>query len=109
MAVPTWNYATVCAHGVPLVFDDEDRVLDVVTRLTQIHESGQAHPWQVSDAPADYMSKLLRVIVGVEIPVRHWVGKWKVNQNRPAADQRGVAAGLAGQAGDAAAQQRIKV
>jgi transcriptional regulator len=97
------------------VFDDEERVLEVVTRLTQIHESAQAHPWQVSDAPADYITKLLRVIVGIEIPVQRWVGKWKVSQNRPAADQRGVVAGLVGQAGDAAAQmaalvqQRIKV
>ena len=113
-AVPTWNYATVHAHGVPRAFEDPARVLDVVTRLTQTHEAGQALPWQVSDAPTDFISNLLRVIVGVEMPVQRWVGKWKVSQNRPVADQQGVAAGLRGQAGEAAVhmaalvQQRIK-
>ena len=114
MAVPTWNYATVHAHGVPQAFEDAERILDVVTRLTQVHEASQALPWQVSDAPADYITKLLRVIVGIEIPVQRWVGKWKVSQNRPAADRQGVVAGLVGQSGDAATQmaalvqQRIK-
>lgn len=104
MAVPTWNYITVHAHGVPQAFEDTERVLDVVTRLTQLHEAVQALPWQVSDAPADYIAKLLRVIVGIELPVQRWAGKWKVSQNRTTADQQGVAAGLAGQAGETAAQ-----
>ena len=113
-AVPTWNYATVHAHGVPQAFDDPARVLDLVTRLTQIHEAAQALPWQVSDAPADFVASLLKAIVGIEIPVQRWIGKWKVSQNRPAVDQQGVAAGLNGQGDGAAAQmaelvkQRIK-
>jgi transcriptional regulator len=113
-AVPTWNYAVVHAHGVPHAFEDPTRVLDIVTRLTQQHEAGQALPWQVSDAPADYIDNLLKVIVGIEIPVQRWASKWKVSQNRPSSDQQGVAAGLAGQATESAAQmaalvqQRIK-
>lgn len=101
-AVPTWNYAVVHAHGVPQAFDDPQRVLDLVTRLTQVHEAGQALPWQVSDAPADYIANLLKAIIAVEIPVQRWVGKWKVSQNRPAADQQGVVAGLNAQGGEVA-------
>ncbi|MDP2371664.1 FMN-binding negative transcriptional regulator [Rhodoferax sp.] len=96
-AVPTWNYATVHAHGVPQVFDDPARVLELVTRLTQRHEAAQAQPWQVSDAPADYLQSMLKAIVGIEIPVRRWVGKFKLSQNRPQSDRLGVAAGLIGQ------------
>jgi transcriptional regulator len=113
-AVPTWNYAIVHAHGVPLAFEDPDRVLDVVSRLTQTHEAGQARPWQVADAPADYIDSMLKAIVGIEIPVQRWVGKWKVSQNQPNANQQGVAAGLSGQASEEAArmaalvQDRIK-
>ena len=113
-AVPTWNYATVHAHGVPQAFDDPARVLDLVTRLTQIHEAAQALPWQVSDAPADFVASLLKAIVGIEIPVQRWIRKWKASQNGPPADQQGVAAGLNGQGDGAAAQmaelvkQRIK-
>ncbi|MEO8122022.1 MAG: FMN-binding negative transcriptional regulator [Rhodoferax sp.] len=108
-AVPTWNYATVHAHGVPQSFEDPARVLEVVSRLTQAHEAGQALPWQVSDAPADYIASMLKAIVAIEIPVQRWVGKWKVSQNRPAADQQGVAAGLKGQGTDAAARMATLV
>ena len=97
-AVPTWNYATVQAHGVPKAFDDPARLLALVTRLTQVHEATQARPWQVSDAPADYLEKMLKAIVGIEIPVERWVGKWKTSQNRPLADRLGVVAGLSAQA-----------
>ena len=37
---------------------------------------------------------MLGAIVGIEIPVKRLVGKWKVSQNRPAADREGVIAGL---------------
>jgi predicted FMN-binding regulatory protein PaiB len=36
----------------------------------------------------------LRGIVGIEISVSELTGKWKVSQNRPEADRRGVHAGL---------------
>jgi transcriptional regulator len=108
-AVPTWNYATVHAHGVPQAFDDPARLLALVTRLTQVHEASQAQPWQVQDAPADYLGSMLKAIVGIEIPVQRWVGKWKVSQNRPAADQQGVVAGLKAQGSEAAAQMAALV
>lgn len=108
-AVPTWNYATVHAHGVPQAFEDPDRVLDVVSRLTRTHEAGQALPWQVTDAPADYIAGLLKAIVGIEIPVQRWVGKWKVSQNQPNANQQGVAAGLSGLGSDEAARMAALV
>ncbi|MDP2255633.1 MAG: FMN-binding negative transcriptional regulator [Polaromonas sp.] len=108
-AVPTWNYATVHAHGVPQAFDDPARLLALVTRLTQVHEASQAQPWQVQDAPADYLGSMLKAIVGIEIPVQRWVGKWKVSQNRPPADQQGVVAGLKAQGSEAVAQMAALV
>ena len=50
----------------------------------------------VADAPADYIDAMLGAIVGIEIPIERLVGKWKVSQNRPAADRLGVAVGLDG-------------
>jgi len=93
-AVPTWNYAVVHAHGVPQLVDDRERLRALVTRLTEVHEAGQARPWRVSDAPADYLDRMLAAIVGIEIPVQRWVGKFKLSQNRDAADRAGVVAGL---------------
>ena len=102
--VPTYNYATVHAHGIAQAVVDPARILDIVTRLTKQHEAGQALPWQVADAPADYIDKLLHAIVGIEIAVQRWDGKWKVSQNRHEPERRGVVAGLTSQGSEAAVQ-----
>ncbi|MGB6451592.1 MAG: FMN-binding negative transcriptional regulator [Steroidobacteraceae bacterium] len=93
-AVPTWNYAVVHAYGHPRSIEDPAWLLEHVTQLTAQHESGQALPWQVSDAPQDYRDQMIARIVGIEIPISRIQGKWKVSQNRQLADRLGVAAGL---------------
>jgi transcriptional regulator len=96
--VPTWNYTAVHATGVAEVFSDAPRLLALVTELTQRHEAGQAQPWAVSDAPADYIEGMLRAIVGFELPISRLEGKRKLSQNRSAEDIAGVQAGLAASA-----------
>lgn len=92
--VPTWNYAVVHAHGNLRAIDDAAWLRDFLGRLTERHESARAAPWGVSDAPPDYIEQTLKAIVGIEIAVSELVGKWKVSQNRSAADREGVARGL---------------
>jgi transcriptional regulator len=94
--VPTWNYAVVHAHGTLRVVDDAPWLRALVGRLTQRHESAQAAPWSVDDAPEDFVQQMLRAVVGIEIEVSRLVGKFKLGQNRPEADRRAVAAGLEG-------------
>lgn len=96
--VPTWNYIAVHAYGKPEVFSDAERLLKVVTALTDRHESGRAQPWRVSDAPADYIDGMLKAIVGFALPIERLVGKRKLSQNRSAADMAGVRDGLAASA-----------
>jgi transcriptional regulator len=98
--VPTWNYAVVHAHGRLHVTEDAAWLRALVGRLTDTHEASHAHRWQVGDAPADYIEQMLRAIVGIEIEVTRLQGKWKVSQNRTAADRGGVAAGLGALSGD---------
>ncbi len=92
--VPTWNYIAIHAYGRLDFFDDADRLLDVVTRLTDQYESPRPLPWAVSDAPADFVQGMLRAIVGVSIPIARLEGKVKMSQNRPQADHAGIIAGL---------------
>jgi transcriptional regulator len=99
--VPTYNYAVVHARGIMTVMDDEDWVRGMVERLTLRMEAGQPQPWKVSDAPADFITSQLKHIVGIEIAITELTGKWKASQNRPAADQQGVIAGLKTQDTDA--------
>lgn len=96
--VPTWNYIAVHAYGQAEVFDDAERLLHLVGRLSVQHEAGRPQPWALSDAPREYIDAMLRAIVGFALPIRRLEGKWKLGQNRSQADQYGVREGLAGSA-----------
>ena len=92
--VPTWNYATVHAHGSLGVVDDEARLREILDMLTNEHEAHRPAPWRMEDSPPDYLDKVLRAIVGVELAVERWEGVWKISQNRADADRAGVVQGL---------------
>ncbi|WP_407148975.1 FMN-binding negative transcriptional regulator [Bradyrhizobium sp. ORS 86] len=92
--VPTWNYVAVHAYGPTEFFEDADRLLDVVTRLTNLHERSRAEVWRVSDAPADFIKAQLRGIVGIRMPITRIDAKKKMSQNRKLEDRAGVVAGL---------------
>jgi len=93
-AVPTWNYVVVHAHGRLRAIDDADWLLGNLEALVAHHEAGFAEPWQVGDAPPEYIDKMLTAIVGIEIEITELKGKWKTSQNQPPANRTGVVAGL---------------
>jgi transcriptional regulator len=92
--VPTYNYATVHAHGPLVIHDDERWLRGFLGRLTKRMEASQPQPWKMGDAPQDYLRQMLGGIVGIEIPLTSIVGKWKVSQNRLPSDRAGAIAGL---------------
>ncbi|WP_213713729.1 FMN-binding negative transcriptional regulator [Cedecea lapagei] len=92
--VPTWNYQTVQARGRIAVRDDADFVLRQITSLTRQQEAQMNIPWQVSDAPPEFIGSMLKAIVGIEIPLASLVGKTKLGQNKKSEDQAGAAQGL---------------
>lgn len=87
--VPTWNYAVVHAHGEARVVDDADHARRHVEALAAKYEQGRAAPWS-----PDYDTRRLTGIVGIEIRVDDLEGKFKLSQNRSAADRAGVVAQL---------------
>lgn len=92
--VPTWNYAVVHAHGVLRVVDDAAWLRAQLEALTAHNEAPFPEPWAVSDAPRDYIQKVMTAIVGIEMVITRLVGKWKVSQNQPSQNQASVVAGL---------------
>lgn len=104
--VPTWNYITVHAWGAPRVIDDAAWLRQQIGDLTDHHEGTRPAPWAVGDAPDTFIDAQIRGIVGVEIPISRIEGKWKVSQNRPAADQTTVISGLSGAGDEASAMAR---
>jgi transcriptional regulator len=92
--VPTWNYSAVHFTGRVALRHDPAWLLDAVTRLTDTHEQRRPEPWGVDDAPAVYVEKQLKAIVGIEFTIERVEAKAKLSQNKDDADFAGVVAGL---------------
>jgi transcriptional regulator len=92
--VPTWNYSVVHARGRIRFFDDETRLHALVSSLTDHFEAPRPEPWSLTDAPEDYVRRMLRAIVGLEIEIVDLVGKFKASQNRSTEDRAGVRGAL---------------
>lgn len=102
-AVPTWNYATVHAHGKPRARHDSGFIRDLLRELVRRYEKG-ADAWSVDDLPAPLSERLVSAIVAFEMPIDRWEAKFKLGQNRSAEDRAGVIARLeAESSGEAAA------
>jgi transcriptional regulator len=97
--VPTWNYSAVQVAGRVRRHEDPAWVLDAVTMLTRLRESDRTEPWSVSDAPATYVEKQLKAIVGLELTIERVEGKAKLSQNRSDEDRTGVVRGLRDEGG----------
>ncbi|HEX7341548.1 MAG TPA: FMN-binding negative transcriptional regulator [Rhodanobacteraceae bacterium] len=92
--VPTWDYAVAHVHGRLKVTRDPAWLRDLLERLVERHEATEPAPWRMDDAPADHIEASLRAIVGIEISIERLVGKFKLNQNHPERNRRGVIDGL---------------
>jgi transcriptional regulator len=92
--VPTWNYAAVHVYGTLRLNDDPAYLRRHLEALTHRHEAPRTAPWSVSDAPNDFIATQMKAIVGIELEITRMEGKWKMSQNRSAADIDGVVRGL---------------
>lgn len=93
-AVPTWNYVVLHARGPLRLIEDPEWLRQHLNDLTDAHEAARTTPWKLEDSSDDYINRLMRGIVGIEIPIASISGKWKLSQNRSASDRAGVIAGL---------------
>jgi transcriptional regulator len=100
--VPTWNYVVVHAHGAASIVDDLEHKRRHVEALAARYERGREAPWV-----PQYDAGRLGGIVGIEIRIDTLEGKFKLSQNRSAADRAGVVAQLlaSGREDDAALAQ----
>jgi transcriptional regulator len=91
--VPTWNYTVVHAHGRLRAIDDPAWILAQMTRLTRRHEDAQAG-WKVEDAPPEFIDRIVRTTVGIEIAIDRLEAKFKMSQNRTPEDRARVLAAM---------------
>jgi transcriptional regulator len=93
VAVPTWNYVSVHARGTPRSLDDR-ALIEHLRSLSATHEPEGPAAWSPDRLPAETAAKLRGSIVAFEIVIERIEGKWKLGQNRAAADVRGAVEGL---------------
>jgi transcriptional regulator len=86
--VPTWNYTVVHAYGVPKILD-ADALAGLLKNLVGKHEQQFEKPWDFDPNDA-FMQRQMPQIAGFEIKIEKLQGKFKLNQNRTAADRAGV-------------------
>jgi transcriptional regulator len=100
-AVPTWNYAVVHATGPTRLCNEGEDVAALVRELTERFEGAGSGAWRPEALPVDFRASLLGAIVGFEIALERLEGKFKLSQNRSAADRAGVIAELGTDRSDA--------
>ena len=96
-SVPTWNYVDVHAYGTVQLVEDAEWLRRFLVRLSDRHEARNRVAWRMQDLPETYVGTMLKGIIGFEIAVTRLEGKYKLSQNRPAADRPGVIAALESQ------------
>jgi transcriptional regulator len=101
--VPTWNYVAVHAYGRAQIVEESDALVDLVRRLTAVHERNMPAPWGF-DAADPFIQKVSAGIVGFRIEIERIEGKWKLNQNHPPERRRRVIDALREQGGDDATE-----
>lgn len=102
-SVPTWNYVTVHAYGPLIVHDNPDWTRHAVDLLSADYGFD---PNVLDD---ETMARMLRPIVGVELPITRIEAKAKLNQNKSPEDVAGVIAGLRALGADALASEMEEI
>lgn len=107
--VPTWNYTTVHVYGHLNAVLAPQKNLEIVQKLTDIHEKNLPEPWSVQSAPADYIERMLNAIVGIEISISRIEAKWKVSQNQAVENQDSLIQHLQGSGEETAANMAAEI
>ncbi|MGE0657883.1 MAG: FMN-binding negative transcriptional regulator [Reyranellaceae bacterium] len=92
--VPTWNYQTVHAYGLPRIVEPQHEVLETLRSLVDTFESGFDAPWRMDSLPAGQAAAMTRGIVAFEIVIDRLEGKAKLSQNKTQTDRERAAAML---------------
>jgi transcriptional regulator len=93
--VPTWNYTAVHVYGKVRVIHEAEWLREKVERLSAQYEGSGATAWIPT-----YPAKMLEAIVGFEISIDSLQAKYKLSQNRSAADQHHVIQALQASSGE---------
>lgn len=88
-AVPTWNYAVMHAWGRLSLISEPAEVEAILRRLLDVFEPASVRPWETR-LSREALDKLVASVLAFRMPIDRVEGKFKLSQNRAAADQLGA-------------------
>lgn len=93
--MPTWNFVVVHVYGVPRLLgpDDEEEKRWLLEQTVEQHERDRPDSWRL-EVPEPFLVSLMENVAAFEIEVRRIEGQFKLSQDKPDVDRRGVVAGL---------------
>ena len=103
--VPTWDYAAVQVYGKLKAYhaNDEETSEFLQSQMEALTSWGESQyppanggAWKVSDAPDKYIAWHKKGVIGFEIEITRIEGKFKMSQENPEGDWKGVVDGFAG-------------
>lgn len=92
--VPTWNYAVVHVEGAFKLIEDNDKLLKVITELSNKYEQNRQPSWNIVDFPTERLQKMMTAIFAFEISIEKITAKFKISQNKSLEDKQNVITGL---------------
>ncbi len=87
--VPTWNYQAVEVKGKATLLNTQE-TLEVITQLSNQHESQFDIPWAMDKLPQKKIDAMLRAISGFKIGISEINGINKMSQNKNEQDREFV-------------------
>jgi len=81
--VPTWNYVAAHLDGTIRLAPEEGALYEILAAQVADYEGWVQSDWQLGDAPADYVEKLSRAIIGLTFEATEGLAIVKLSQNRP--------------------------
>lgn len=92
--VPTWNYTAVHVAGRVTTFTDPEQIHEVLHRTIATYDPPVKGWWSISDVPQEFFDELAKGVIGARITDVRVEATFKLSQNKPIGDRRGVVAGL---------------
>ena len=92
-AVPTWNYAVAHVHGVAELMDADREKRALLDDMVSRYENPRTRPWRLQLEGAA-LEAMLGAIVGFRLRIERIDAKFKLSQNRSAADRERVISAL---------------
>lgn len=91
--VPTWNYQSVQIGGKATLLNNSE-TLQVITELSNRHESQFEEPWTMEKLPQKKTDAMLNAIVGFRVDIQEIKGINKMSQNKTQVDRDSLVSGL---------------